>query len=210
MKWHVDITRERFAELAQQLEWAAIAQRARVLAKPPRTLVRLGPVPAITGTTLCLVAMLWLRATAPSLRSVATICAWAFATVLALWAVVLVQRGRSPKSVAESRRKMVARMLAPTARKLPIAVDYDLHDGQLDLVTTAHQPRNALTARTAIATPLVVALFRYRTSMMPWRIIHQPPPELLELLRERGTDVVVIDGPPAGFIDALPPARISS
>jgi hypothetical protein len=206
MKWHVDVTRERFAEIAQHVEWTAIEHRVRILAKAPRTLSRLGPVPAIALATVALAASWWMHESVPSLRAVGMIGMWGFGGVLVAWALVYVQRARSPKSIAESRRRMVATLLRPTERKLPLALDYDLHDGQLDVVGA---PKRAFTAHTAIATPLVVTLFRHRTSSLPWRIIHQPPAELLELLRERGTDVIVIDGPPAGYVDTVPSARIA-
>ncbi|HEX4455418.1 MAG TPA: hypothetical protein VH143_31380 [Kofleriaceae bacterium] len=208
MKWHVELTRERFAELAQHVEWAVLTQHARIVAMPARSVGRLPAARAIAVAATALVAMVIVRWKIPSLSAIAQAGELAFGFVLAVWFVVLLQRSRSPQRVVARIRPAVARTLAPFARQLPVQLDYELDVGRLEVTSDRRIRRvGALTAHTAIIAVDVCALFKHRLSRMPYRLIHRPPPELLELLRARDTDVVAIDGPPAGYADALPAAR---
>ena len=205
MQWYVAITREHFARIATHVEWAVMAQHAAIVAKPARSVGRLRARAAISLAVLCIVLGFVIEPIEPALGRLIVI---GFLAVLASWVIVLVRRALPRTHAADRIRRDVARMLAPIERHLPITIDYELHDGRLD--ARSSRPRaapNGLDAARAVVALDVVALFRRDTSLRPWRVIQDPPPALIDELRRRGTEVIEVTAPPAGYVEPLPVAR---
>jgi hypothetical protein len=205
MKWHVDIAREQFDKLAMHVEWAVMAQHAAVVAKPARSITRLRAPAAIA---IAVGGLLFGVALTPSRPTLGPEISGVFLGVLASWAIVLVRRGQ-PRNRAGARiERHVGRLLGRFERALPISLDYHFHDGKVE--TVGKRPglhaRSIGAARAVVAVELV-ALFRFKVSQLPWRLIFQPPPELIDELRRRGTEVIEVTEAPSGYAEPVPLAR---
>jgi hypothetical protein len=208
VRWHVDLCLDRWERLAMHVEWAVMAQHLAIVAKPPRSAGRLPAPVAIAASGLGLAVSLFSMPRMPELATVAPFAAAGFSCVLAAWLLVFVRRMRPRRHTGAAIRNRVKRLLGPLERTLPIAFDYELRDSLLNVRTDP--PRalpNKLTAARAVVAVDVAALFRWRSSLLPWRIIHDPPRELVEELRRTGAEVIEVDKAPADYVDPLPVAR---
>jgi hypothetical protein len=205
MKWHVDLTREQFGKVAMHVEWAVMAQHAAVVAKPPRSVGRLPAPVAIVLAVAGLLTGVYLTPSQPELGPM--ICG-AFMFILAAWAVVLVRRAQPATRAGARIERLVERLLGRFDRMLPLSLDYELAGGKVE--TTGNRPglrMRSIAATRAVVAVDVVALFRRGASLLPWRLIFSPPPELLDELRRRGTEVLEVTEAPSGYAEPLPVAR---
>jgi hypothetical protein len=205
VKWHAEIKREQFATLAMHVEWAVMAQHAAVVSKPPRSIARLPAPVAIVCCVAGLLLGVWMTPSEPMLGPMMT---GMFVFLLASWAIVLVRRSQ-PRSRAGARIALqVTRLLGRLERALPISLDYHLENGKVDAIGKRPGIRaRSIAARRAVVAVDVVALFRRNASQLPWRMIFQPPPELIAELRSRDTEVIEVTEAPAGYAEPLPVAR---